>query len=90
MEMKDAQAHKIPFYSRIESFAHLFLLLHLVFISNHCNAVVSFSTRQKFSLYPHDLFLLIVRKDEKETESKIEKKETKPVWQWNLTKQDGL
>lgn len=59
------------------------------FISCHYNAAASFSARQKFSLYPHDLFLLIVRKDEKETEVEIEKA-TKSACQRNLTKQDGL
>lgn len=60
------------------TFIHSCVFLSFIFfvISNHCNFAVSFSTRQKFSLYPHDLFLLIVRTDEKETGEKG-KKESK-------------
>lgn len=82
MKMKDAQPNRKSFQSFLFSLVCMsfFSLVSLIVLCV-CDAVstaVSFSTRQKFSLYPHDLFLLIVRKDEKETETEIEKR-TKPV-----------
>lgn len=75
----------------------LLLLFYFFYLNALCDAAVSFSARQKFSLYPHDLFLLIVRKDEKETEHTNRKENefgvvsmSEYMWQSNLTKRNGL
>lgn len=71
-------------HNQIEHHSNLFSVLSCVCVSVFfrissyegmcvCDAV-SFSTGQKFSLYPHDLFVLIVWKDEKETETEIEER----------------